>query len=270
VSHKVVTLVCSRVVGSAVEKAVLVNMADKASDGGEGVYSSKSTIAAETEFSLSSVKRAATELLRRGLIVEAGKRPCANGETVVYEISISAVTELPEWKAARDTRSTVNRVQGEPRPQWTPTRSTVNPHPVQGEPQTILEPSLNHITPTPSGQGDMFAKTAKRNDQPERVVSQPDPDFDEFWSAFPPGRKTDKRQALETFRRIVAGKHKSIPKTDPKVIIAGARRFAASNPDPQFTPIPTTWLNRERWVIDDPPPTAVKRAADFRPGEVYR
>lgn len=145
-SHKVVTLVYSRIVGSAAQKAVLVNMADKASDGGEGVFASKATIAAETEMGLTTVKRAINDLLAKGLIVEAGQRSCVNGHTVIYDMVISAISELPEWKPSRRslrTRSRADGVQSEPGPERPVTPSRVDPHPVQSGPQTILEPPLN-------------------------------------------------------------------------------------------------------------------------------
>lgn len=145
-SHKVVTLVCSRIVGSAAQKAVLVNMADKASDGGEGVFASKATIAAETEMGLTTVKRAINELVEKGLIVEAGHRACTNGHTVVYDMVIGAISALPEWKPARRSLRTPSRadpVQSGRGPERTVTPSRADPHPVQSGPLTILEPSLN-------------------------------------------------------------------------------------------------------------------------------
>lgn len=170
-SHKVVTLVCSRVVGSAAQKAVLVNMADKASDGGEGVFASKATIAAETELSLPTVKREIKALVQRGLIREAGTRVCANGHTVIYDMDIAEISALPEWKVGRRigaekprTGIRVNPVQGEPGSPRTPTRFTVNPHPVHGEPQTVLEPSRNQ------GGGEEGARASAVVDAP-----RPDP-----------------------------------------------------------------------------------------------
>lgn len=157
-SNKVHALVQSRTVGSAAQKAVLLNMADRASDAGRDVFASKGTIAAETELSLATIKREVKALLDRGLILEAGTRPCANGKTIVYDLDLEAIATLPEWKDGRRigagvgqehaaTRPTMNPAHPEPGSPRTPTRFTVNPHPVQGEPQTILEPSLNQQPP---------------------------------------------------------------------------------------------------------------------------
>lgn len=145
-SHKVVTLVCSRIVGSAAQKAVLVNMADKASDGGEGVFASKATIAAETEMGLSTVKRAINDLLEKGLISEVGTKACTNGHTVVYDMNLTAIRALEEWKPERGSARTPSRadpVQSGRGPERTVTRSRADRDPVQSGPQTVLEPSLN-------------------------------------------------------------------------------------------------------------------------------
>lgn len=142
-SHKVTTLVASRTIGGSAMKAVLMNMADKASDGGEGVFASKNTIASDTELSLPTVKRAFKDLMDAGLIAEVGTRGCTNGHTVVYDLNIKAIAALPAWKKEGQTGVTVNPVHGEPGSSRTPTRFMVTPHPVHHEPQTILEPSLN-------------------------------------------------------------------------------------------------------------------------------
>lgn len=79
------------------------------------------------------------------------------------------------------------------------------------------------------------------------VIAEKQDRFDEFWQAFPSGRKTAKPQAHASWLRIISGKAKDIPKTDAETIIAAVRRFAASGPDPQFVPMPSTWLNGARW-----------------------
>ena len=74
------------------------------------------------------------------------------------------------------------------------------------------------------------------------------PEFDKFWQSYPLcKRKTDKPKARVVFQNIVSGKHKQIPKTPPDKIIDGITDYANSMPDPEFIPLPTTWLNGERW-----------------------
>jgi DNA-binding MarR family transcriptional regulator len=76
--------------------------------------------------------------------------------------------------------------------------------------------------------------------------------FDEFWAAYP--RHVAKTPAEAKFR-------KAVERTDPRLIIEGARRYAESvaGRDPQHIAHPTTWLNQERWT-DEIPVAATRQA----------
>jgi hypothetical protein len=69
--------------------------------------------------------------------------------------------------------------------------------------------------------------------------------FEMFWSVWP--KRVDKGGA----RRAWA---KAVKKTDAERIIASAAEYAASphRPEMQFVPMPSTWLNGERWLDDAP------------------
>jgi hypothetical protein len=71
-----------------------------------------------------------------------------------------------------------------------------------------------------------------------------DQHFNTFWSEYP--RKQGKGKAREAFTAAV-----KVAGVD--AVIAGAVKYASDPnlPDPQFVPLPTTWLNQERW--DDGP-----------------
>jgi len=77
--------------------------------------------------------------------------------------------------------------------------------------------------------------------------SETEDKFEVFWAAFPPGRKNGKRKARSLFSQITTGKHRDIAKVEADTLISAARAFAETQPDPKFTPMPTTWLNDERW-----------------------
>lgn len=94
-SNKVTSLVYSRAVGSAHRKAVLAYMADKASDGGEGVFCSKGTIADETEIARSTVFKIIKELVAEGVLIERGTRACRNGHTVIYDMDLTVIGRFP-------------------------------------------------------------------------------------------------------------------------------------------------------------------------------
>jgi hypothetical protein len=70
-------------------------------------------------------------------------------------------------------------------------------------------------------------------------------DFNHFWNVYP--RKQGKGKAKEAFIKAV----KEVANVG--TVLEGAERYAADPnlPDPQFVPMPATWLNQERW--DDGP-----------------
>jgi hypothetical protein len=91
-----------------------------------------------------------------------------------------------------------------------------------------------------------------------------DLDFERFWKAFPPGRKQDKGCARDLFRKFVTGKLKT-RRASADTLIAAAERYAASKPNPEYTPMSSTWLNRGRWEDDvcQPDPNAARAQHDL-------
>lgn len=104
--------------------------------------------------------------------------------------------------------------------------------------------------------------TAKDNTSKETETI--DAKFEDFWRAFPEGRKQAKGEARDTFRKIVLGKHRKGLRAKAETLIAAAARYAASKPDPEFTPMPSTWLNGGRWE-DVPAGPAVATPGDPEP-----
>lgn len=82
-----------------------------------------------------------------------------------------------------------------------------------------------------------------------RVENENDPDneidsFEEFWTAFPPGRKKSKARARTAFDKATA-------KVSSEVIISAALEYAASDEGRgEFVKMPETWLNGECWADD--------------------
>ena len=97
-SNKVSVLVYSRKIGSPVRKAVLVYFAERASDNGEGIWASKSTIADAIECGRSTVIRTINDFVAEGILRHVGTRPCQNGETVEYAMILDAIDRLPPVK----------------------------------------------------------------------------------------------------------------------------------------------------------------------------
>jgi hypothetical protein len=69
-----------------------------------------------------------------------------------------------------------------------------------------------------------------------------EPLFEDFWGVYP--RKVGKGAARKAYRH-------ALTRASHVEILAGAKAYAASKPDPQFTPHASTWLNADRW-LDEP------------------
>jgi hypothetical protein len=63
--------------------------------------------------------------------------------------------------------------------------------------------------------------------------------FEEFWAAYP--KKQAKPAAMKAYRAAIKRKVRH------ETIMEGVARLVASRPDPQFTPMGSTWLNQDRW-----------------------
>ena len=93
---------------------------------------------------------------------------------------------------------------------------------------------VDHPPPTPS--------QARGSDE--------DVEFETFWLTYPPGCRahTKRTAARRAFAAILAGKHRDGHKATAAEIIAGARLFAPTKPDPDYVPLAASWLNHARWL----------------------
>jgi hypothetical protein len=148
VSGRVVGRVFERVVGSAVEKAVLVCLAEHSNPDGEMSFPSARRISQETEFSERSVRAALATLRERRLIIQT--HAAGQHRPATYRVNLLAVSALQ-----------LVQVYAEPGVQDAP--SGVQDAPSRGAgravqgcttcTQTVLEPSLNRQEPSGVGPG---------------------------------------------------------------------------------------------------------------------
>ena len=211
-SHKVVTLVYSRSVGSAHRKAILAYMAERASDNGEGVFCSKGTIANETEIARSTVFKTIKDLVAEGVLIEMGHRSCRNGATVVYDLDLDAIRAFPE----------IAKEPAEKRVPQAPTSPSAGPKP-------SLEPSLNpdaiaSVTTTARSKGPPTKRIpsdwtpspasidyARGKGIPEEIIHEEARGFHAYWSdrSDRDARKSDRgwEQCWEGWCRRIATRY---------------------------------------------------------------
>jgi uncharacterized protein YdaU (DUF1376 family) len=103
------------------------------------------------------------------------------------------------------------------------------------------EPLLKHSS-EPEPEEIIDTVVSKSLSSPRQSAKSQMDGFDDFWSAYP--RKVAKGAAERSYAKALSVIADPDP---PSVLRSAAERFAASNPDPQFTPHPATWLNSRRW-----------------------
>ena len=72
-SNKISNLVQTKKIGSLTKKAILMYMADKASDDGSGIWVSKKNMAADLEMTDRAVRIHIKDMIAMGGLVEAGQ-----------------------------------------------------------------------------------------------------------------------------------------------------------------------------------------------------
>lgn len=143
-SNHLTSEVYKRQVGNIARKAVMVLMADKASDDGSGIWASKQRMADEIGASKQTVLATIKALIEDGLLREHGQRRCANGYTVEYAINVRALRALPLVKSHADDQSeNLTGQKSSPVKSADPTGQNPLPHRSEDLTQTPLEPSLN-------------------------------------------------------------------------------------------------------------------------------
>lgn len=94
-SNHLISEAYKRQVGNMARKAVMVLLADKASDDGSGIWASKQRMADEIGATKQTVISTIKGLIAEGLVKEMGQRKSPNGYTVEYCIVVSALIALP-------------------------------------------------------------------------------------------------------------------------------------------------------------------------------
>lgn len=143
-SNHLISEVYKRQVGNMARKAVMVLMADKASDDGSGIWTSKQRMADEIGATKQTVISTIKSLIADGLLSESGQRKCANGYTIEYRINVAALRAIPFVKShAFDRSNSFTGQDASPVNVNDQTGQIPLPHQSNSLTQTLLEPSEN-------------------------------------------------------------------------------------------------------------------------------
>jgi len=164
-SNLVAAIAQRRIVGSATKKAVLMYMAERASDDGSGIWTSKSHMASDTELTKRSVQLAILDFERDGIVRQVGTRPCKNGFTVEYAIDVETLKKLQSTRGQTgEPGARVNLIHPYGCTTFTPTGEP-------GSPKPSLEPSLEPSIRVCDEEPFLFSGTTQPESQVERSES---------------------------------------------------------------------------------------------------
>ena len=207
-SNLVSNVIQTKLIGSSTKKAILMYMADKASDDGSGIWVSKGNMAADLEMSSRAVRIHIKDMLALNILKVTGQKECRNGYTIDYQINLEVVSKLPS------TRPPLNSIH----PYHGMTFSGTDE---QGSDKPLKEPSTEPI---------ILVRSI------DVVIEQ----FNEFWKKYP--RKTAKAPAQKVFARALTkiDFEDMMKKLDVFIDVH-------KDTKKQFLPHASTWLNQERW-----------------------
>ncbi|WP_175582277.1 hypothetical protein [Phaeobacter sp. HF9A] len=213
--------------GSASRKQVIMFLADKASDDGEGVYCSKHSIAKFTELSLATVKRIIRDFASEGILVQTGERDCDFGYTNEYRICLEAVSRLDDLtKKKSDAQGGRQQTGVTKTPDEYDPASEVTTTPPPGSSRPPNHPKTIQKPPT-------RADTREAEDQ----------DFEKAWGAYPADRRRNKTTCRLQFERAIEDG------TTAKEFICAVRAYATETEGYTRSKVcfSDNWFRGQRW-----------------------
>lgn len=223
-SNKVSAFLQTKKFGSPIKKAIMMYMADRASDDGKGIWVSKSNMAADLEMSIRTLQTNMRSLLKNCYIYEDGKKQCKNGYTVNYGICLECCLFLDSTRGEPHAVDIAIKKLEEQEP----------PQEMQGYPRSRCTPTPAADAPKPSIEPSKEPYTSSKDDEVNYY-------FDQLWEMYP--RKVGKGQARKAY--VTASKKIDFFDLLPKL---EAYVSTLDGKDKQYMPHLATWLNGERWA----------------------
>lgn len=149
VSNHLITAAYKANLRTPMRKAVMVLLADKASDDGSGIWASKQTMADELCCSKQTVIDTIKGFIADGLLVEDGTRKSPNGFTVQYRIIVSALNAIPLVNCHSDQSRKLTGQPAGPVNEADPTGQPAGPEPSRTPLPQKASPSSGSRAKTP-------------------------------------------------------------------------------------------------------------------------
>lgn len=243
---------------SPTEKLVLMILASYAHADTLEAWPSQATIAADSGLSERAVRKALSELQKRGVICREARRR-RNGSRS------SDIVKIVAQQAPRAGSE-------QPAPRSAPTRHHVPPQNRNSEPEKVISdlgpsgpsPEKPSLPPTDLfGRSEPEPKVAKAA-KPVLSITEAEA-FARWWGVYP--LKVKRPVAQIAFRKALGGMKGELA-DKVALLMTGAQRVAevAKNPrEARYIRHPSTWLNQEGWADEDSRPTLNEYGLQFDP-----
>lgn len=209
-------------------------------------------IPGQREAMLEAAVATQSPVLRRALAVELGRLSVLTGKTAregmaAIAATVAALTGAPpppDGGIPEPIQQTILDAIRDTTPDTTPdaTRDAIPDGPTDAISDPIPDGPVSVSVSVPrSSHLTTNSLSSTKADEPApkgRTHSTGDEGFDRFWNAYP--RKQGKGDAQKAWRQVTK-------KTKPSEIMEGLARFQFSA-DPQYHPLPGSWLRGQRWA----------------------
>jgi hypothetical protein len=241
--------------GGGVAKAVLVYLANCASQDGGDCFPSLGKICRRVQHTERAVRKAVASLIEQRLI-EKEPRLTVTGRCTSPHYRLPVVPLATPAKTQGSTP--VNSQESPPVESHGEGCENAGVTPAKTQGNTSLVPEEESVTPeTLSTRAHARATRGRK-----RPAETEHPRFAEFYAAYP--RRQGRRHAARAFAAAIARG------ADPDAIIAAVQR-QRPNPNPKYRKLPVTWLNGDCWR-DEPEPTRDERLMEIvglKPGTSF-
>ena len=141
-------------------------------------------------------------------------------------------------------------------PSIAPRIAPISPPDREANRESSHKPDPNPTRPDPIPLLSESDDSDEFDDTGSTPTSNTEAEFDDWYAGYP--RKEGKGQARKAYKA-------ARKKTDQQALVAGVAQLVAQRLERQFTPLPATWLNGERWLDEIAPNTAQTALDDLPP-----
>jgi hypothetical protein len=233
------------------ERGVLASLLECMNSETGTAWPSRETIAERLKFSVKTVCNALYELKRLNYIDwQRRATPGARRLLLNYALPVARHDREALQKAINEFVAEHRSVEiaANARPSKLPCPQGIKTTPPAGHaPNTGQEgaPPPGQQSAPSVGEQELTKGTYLKEKNIRAVDTAPIDDvFEQFWLAFPDERRRGKGKCRDLFRQIASGKHAK-RKASAEQMLAAIR--AGNGFDPNFPPMPETWLNQGRW-----------------------